>query len=139
MHENEPAHWFDDAAMAKAVARLFFQAGRRRSRYRALAAVPAGDVFPGVAIPSGHTPGHTTFMIAGVEQLLIKGDTVHVPEVQTAQVCMEVDTDQEAAAVHRKVFDMVATDRLLVTGMHLHFPGFAAGARGHRLSADPGR
>jgi hypothetical protein len=23
------------------------------------------------------------------------------------------------------VFDMVASDRLLVTGMHLHFPGFA--------------
>jgi hypothetical protein len=27
------------------------------------------------------------------------------------------------------VFDMVATDRLLVTGMHLHFPGFAHLAR----------
>jgi hypothetical protein len=23
------------------------------------------------------------------------------------------------------VFDMVATDRLAITGMHLHFPGFA--------------
>ena len=25
----------------------------------------------------------------------------------------------------RRVFDMVATDRLAITGMHLHFPGFA--------------
>jgi glyoxylase-like metal-dependent hydrolase (beta-lactamase superfamily II) len=136
MHENEPAHWFDDAAMAKGSERekkLFFQAGREqvapyRDRWRLFR---QGEVFPGVtAIPRpGHTMGHTTFMISsGSEQLLIWGDTVHVPEVQTArpEVCMEVDTDQDAAAAsRRKVFEMVATDRLLVTGMHLHFPGFA--------------
>ena len=87
-----------------------------------------------------HTPGHTTFMISsGKEQLLIWGDTVHVPEVQTArpEVCMDFDTDQDmAAASRRKVFDMAATDRLLVTGMHLHFPGFAHLVRngtGYRL------
>jgi len=41
-------------------------------------------------------------------------------------VCMEFDTDLYAAAVtRRRVFDMVATDRLAITGMHLHFPGFA--------------
>ena len=38
---------------------------------------------------------------------------------------MVVDTDPDAAAAtRRKVFDMVASERLLVTGMHLHFPGF---------------
>jgi glyoxylase-like metal-dependent hydrolase (beta-lactamase superfamily II) len=147
MHENEPAHWFDDAAMAKGSERerkLFFQAGREqvapyRDRWRLF---KQGEVFPGVtAIPRpGHTPGHTTFMISsGSEQLLIWGDTVHVPEVQTArpEVCMEVDTDQDAAAASRRqVFDMAATDRLLVTGMHLHFPGFAHLVRegtGYRL------
>jgi glyoxylase-like metal-dependent hydrolase (beta-lactamase superfamily II) len=88
-------------------------------------------VFPGVtAIPRhGHTPGHTTFLISsGNDQLLIWGDIVHVPEVQTArpEVCMEFDTDANAAAAaRRQVFDMVASDRLLVTGMHLNFPGFA--------------
>ena len=85
-------------------------------------------MFPGVtAIPChGHTPGHTSFLISsGNEQLLIWGDTVHVPEIQTArpEVCMEFDTDPDAAAVtRRRVFDMVATDRLAITGMHLHFP-----------------
>ena len=147
MHENEPKHWFDDAAMAKGTDRerkLFFQAGREqvapyKDRWRLF---KQGEVFPGVtAIPRpGHTPGHTTFMVSsGNEQLLIWGDTVHVPEVQTAlpEVCMEVDTDQDAAAVsRRKVFDQVATDRLLVTGMHLHYPGFAHLVRegmGYRL------
>jgi hypothetical protein len=50
---------------------------------------------------------------------------------------MVFDTDEKgAAASRRKVFDMVATDRLAVTGMHLHFPGFAHLARsgtGYRL------
>jgi glyoxylase-like metal-dependent hydrolase (beta-lactamase superfamily II) len=147
MHEKEPEHWFDDAKMAKGTDRekkLYFQAGRDqvapyKDRWRLF---KEGEVFPGVtAIPrTGHTPGHTTFMISsGKEQLLIWGDTVHVPEVQTArpEVCMEFDTDKDmAAASRRKVFDMVATDRLLVTGMHLHFPGFAHLVRdggGYRL------
>jgi glyoxylase-like metal-dependent hydrolase (beta-lactamase superfamily II) len=147
MHQREPEHWFDDARMAKGNERekkLFFQAGREqvapyRDRWRLFT---GGEVFPGVtALPRpGHTPGHTTFMISsGKEQLLIWGDTVHVPEVQTArpEVCMDFDTDKDMAQVSRReVFDMAATDRLLVTGMHLHFPGFAHLVRsgsGYRL------
>ena len=136
MHENELPHWFDDGAMAKAderSAKLFFQAGREQvAPYKKQTRLfKSGEVFPGVtAVPSlGHTPGHTAYLIAsGQDQLMIWGDTVHVPEVQTArpEVCMEFDTDADgAAASRRQVFDMVATDRLLVTGMHLHFPGFA--------------
>jgi glyoxylase-like metal-dependent hydrolase (beta-lactamase superfamily II) len=147
MHESEPAHWFDDTKMAKGTERekkAFFQAGREqvtpyKDRWRLFR---GGEVFPGVtAIPRpGHTPGHTNFMInSGKEQLLIWGDTVHVPEIQTArpEVCMDFDTDKDLAADSRpKVFDMVATDRLLVTGMHLHFPGFSHLVRdgsGYRL------
>jgi hypothetical protein len=53
---------------------------------------------------------------------------VHVPEIQTArpEVTIAFDTDPDAAiASRRRVFDMAASDRLLVAGMHLHFPGFA--------------
>jgi glyoxylase-like metal-dependent hydrolase (beta-lactamase superfamily II) len=136
VHENEPRHWFDDAKMAQATERakkLYFQCAREQTTpYKERTRLfTAGEIFPGVtAIPRpGHTPGHTTFLISsGKDQLLIWGDIVHVPEVQTArpEVCMEFDTDAEAAAAQRrKVFDMVATDRLLVTGMHMHFPGFA--------------
>ena len=39
---------------------------------------------------------------------------------------MEFDTDADAAATaRRQVFDMVVAERLAITGMHLHFPGFA--------------
>lgn len=147
MHENEPRHWFDDAAMAKGDERekkLFFQAGREqtvpyRDRWRLF---QKGEVLPGVtAVPiPGHTPGHTGYMInSGGESLLIWGDIVHVPELQTArpEVCMAFDTDKaQAEATRRRIFDMVATDRLLVTGMHLHFPGFTHLVRqgtGYRL------
>ncbi|MET0674497.1 MAG: MBL fold metallo-hydrolase [Bradyrhizobium sp.] len=140
MHENEPKHWFDDGAMAKAderTAKLFFQAGREqvapyKSRTRLFT---SGEVFPGVtAVPShGHTPGHTAFLVeSGNEQLMIWGDTVHVPEVQTAipEAGMGYDTDLAAAAASRKrMFDRVATDRLLIAGMHLHFPAFSRLAR----------
>ena len=147
LHENEIAHWFDDAKMAQGTERekrLFFQAGREqvlpyKDRWRTF---KEGEVFPGVtAIPRpGHTPGHTTYMLSsGNQRLLIWADTVHVPEVQTVrpEVCMDFDVDKEqAAASRRKVFDMVATERLLVAGMHLHFPAFAHLVRdgtGYRL------
>ncbi len=140
MHENEPAHWFDDGQMAKAddqSAKLFFQAGREqvapyKSRMRLF---KSGEVFPGViAVPShGHTPGHTAYLVeSGNEQLMIWGDTVHVPEVQTAfpEAGMAFDTDLAAAAASRKrMFDRVATDGILIAGMHLHFPAFSRLAR----------
>ena len=140
MHENELPHWFDDGAMAKADERakkLFFQAGREqvapyKSRTRLF---KQGEVFPGVtAVPShGHTPGHTAYLVAsGNDQLMIWGDTVHVPEVQTAipAAGMGFDTDLDAAAAsRRRMFDRVSADGVLVAGMHLHFPAFSRLAR----------
>jgi len=140
MHENEPAYWFDDGEMSKADERarqLYFVAGREqvepyRKRMRLFR---EGEVFPGVtAVPSlGHTPGHTAYLIAsGSDQLMIWGDTVHVPEVQTAfpEAGMAFDTDLAAAAAARKrMFDRVSTDGILIAGMHLHFPAFSRLAR----------
>jgi glyoxylase-like metal-dependent hydrolase (beta-lactamase superfamily II) len=135
VHENEPRHWNDDAAMARGTEReqrLFFQLAREQmAPYRQrMRLFRDGEVLPGItAIPChGHTPGHTAFLIAsGNEQLLIWGDTVHIPEVQVPRpdATVVVDSDPAAAATsRRRIFDMAATERLLVSGMHLHFPGF---------------
>jgi glyoxylase-like metal-dependent hydrolase (beta-lactamase superfamily II) len=140
MHQNELPHWLDDGAMAKANERdkkLFFQAGREQvAPYKKqMRLFMQGEVFPGVtAVPShGHTPGHTAYLIAsGNDQLMIWGDTVHVPEVQTAipEAGMAFDTDLAAAAASRKrMFDRVSADGVLIAGMHLHFPAFARLAR----------
>jgi glyoxylase-like metal-dependent hydrolase (beta-lactamase superfamily II) len=137
VHENEPRHWDDDAAMARASERekkLYFQAAREqiapyRDRLRLFST--SGEVFPGVtAMPlHGHTPGHCGYLISsGSESLLIWGDIIHVPEIQVPrpEVTMEFDTDPvAAAATRRRTFEMVANERLLVAGMHIHFPGFA--------------
>jgi glyoxylase-like metal-dependent hydrolase (beta-lactamase superfamily II) len=140
VHEAEVAHWHDDALMAQATERQkirYFQAARRQlAPYRdRVSTFRHGEVFPGItAIPiPGHTPGHTAFLVeSGGESLLIWGDTVHVPEVQLArpEVTMEFDSDPDAAAAaRRRIFDMAASERLLVAGMHLHFPGFGRMAK----------
>lgn len=137
VHENEPRHWDDDAAMARASERaraLYFQAAREqiapyRDRLR-----PFNDtveVFPGVrTMPlPGHTPGHTGYLISSAgESLLIWGDIVHVPEIQIPrpEVTIEFDTDPAAAtATRRRVLEMAVREQLVVAGMHLHYPGFA--------------
>ena len=137
VHENEPRHWLDDGEMSRAGERekkMYFECTRGQiapyhNQTRTFSA--STEVFPGIrSIPMhGHTPGHSGYMIAsGDQSLLIWGDIIHVPEVQVPrpEVTMAFDTDQHAAAATRKrVFDMVATDKQLIAGMHVHFPGFA--------------
>ncbi|WP_428492373.1 MBL fold metallo-hydrolase [Rhodopila sp.] len=137
VHENEPRHWRDDAAMNRADDRartLYFQCAREQiAPYHNQTRTFSGEVevFPGVtSLPlHGHTPGHSGYRIAsGDKSLLIWGDIIHVPEVQVPrpEVTMAFDTDpQAAAATRRRTFDMVTADRQLIAGMHVHFPGFA--------------
>jgi glyoxylase-like metal-dependent hydrolase (beta-lactamase superfamily II) len=135
MHEAEPRYWLDDAEMARAPndrARSMFEHSRAQiAPYKARTRLfNGGEVFSGiVAMPiPGHTPGHTGYMISSRgQQLLIWGDVVHVPEVQVAMpdTGTNFDVDYEQATISRKkVLDQVASDRLLVAGMHLHYPGF---------------
>jgi glyoxylase-like metal-dependent hydrolase (beta-lactamase superfamily II) len=135
VHANEPKHWFDDEKMSRAsdlYKHLHFQMTREQTRpyLDRMRTFVEGEVFPGVtAIPShGHTPGHTSFLIESAnERLLVWGDTIHIPEVQFARpdIAMVPDTDPDAAVTsRRRLLDMAAQERLLVTGMHMHFPGF---------------
>jgi glyoxylase-like metal-dependent hydrolase (beta-lactamase superfamily II) len=137
VHENEPKHWRDDGAMSRANERakqLYFQCAREQiAPYHNVTRTfsRAEEVFPGVtSVPlHGHTPGHSGYMVSsGKDSLLIWGDIIHVPEIQVPHpdVTIEFDTDpHQAAATRKRTFDMVATDRQLIAGMHVHFPGFA--------------
>ena len=92
--------------------------------------VASGEVLPGITIEPlpGHTPGHSGYLIAsGKESVLIWGDIVHWPDIQIPrpEVAIAFDTDRNQAIETRtKLLDRVATDNLLVGGMHLNFPGF---------------
>jgi glyoxylase-like metal-dependent hydrolase (beta-lactamase superfamily II) len=141
LHGAELAYWDDPASATRAAETgqgvpYFAAAQVQLAPYRQrLRLFQGGEVFPGVtAMPlPGHTPGHSGFAIAsGEETLLIWGDIVHVPEIQVPrpEVGMQFDVEPElATATRRRIFDMAAADRLLVAGMHLHFPGFAHLAR----------
>ena len=67
-------------------------------------------------------------MASGDAALLIWGDVLHVQDVQARrpEVGVIFDTDPEGAVQsRRRALDMAAQDRLMVAGMHLHFPAFS--------------
>ena len=139
VHAAEPRFWGDDGILAKAsdqdrhfigLARATMQAYGNRMRE-----ITGGEVLRGItAVPEpGHTPGHTGWMVAsGGDSLLIWGDIVHMPGVQFARpragVGFDIDGAQ-AIATRQRIFDMAATDRLRIAGMHLDFPAFGHVAR----------
>jgi glyoxylase-like metal-dependent hydrolase (beta-lactamase superfamily II) len=92
------------------------------------------ELFPDVAsveLP-GHTPGHCGFRVGGREGVLIWGDIMHLPEVQSAypDATLVFDFDgKQAAASRRKMLEMAVADQLLVAGMHMHFPAYGHIAR----------
>lgn len=97
---------------------------------------PGAEVIPGItSLPApGHTPGHTIFRIAdGDAQAMFLADVTNRPEIMMAhpdwQIVFDFDGDA-AAATRRRVLDMVATDRIRVTGYHYPFPanGYVARA-----------
>ena len=154
MHEAEWAYWSDSANAAE-VERSgrgvpYFAAGQRQMApyVDRLQTFTGGEVAPGItAMPlPGHTPGHTGYRIAsGGDGLLIWGDIAHVPEVQIPRPAVTVvyDVDPAAAAAsRRRILDETATGRTLVTGMHLHFPGYCHVVRecdDYRLLPEPWR
>ena len=133
MHEDERAHWSNDERMQQAQGRqqLYFETARARLAAYAdrIRTFRSGQVFPGItAVPiPGHTPGHTAYLIeSGGESLMIWGDIVHMPELQLPrpEISTAMDTDPAGAvATRRSVLDRVASDRQLVAGMHIGFPG----------------
>jgi glyoxylase-like metal-dependent hydrolase (beta-lactamase superfamily II) len=144
VHEAEIAFWFDDAAMAAATPRArtrYFEAARFRlapykGRIRTFREGEVLSAISGIPCP-GHTPGHSAYRFSSSgEDLLIWGDTVHIPELQIPRpdITMLYDTNQPLAAASRMaMFDLAVRDNLLIGGMHLHFPGFA------RMTRENGR
>jgi glyoxylase-like metal-dependent hydrolase (beta-lactamase superfamily II) len=87
------------------------------------------EVAPGILArdTNGHTPGHTSFVVSsGAKTVLIQADVTagYAPLVVTNptwQVGGDMDGAQ-AEATRRKLYDMLATDRMLVSGYHFAFP-----------------
>jgi glyoxylase-like metal-dependent hydrolase (beta-lactamase superfamily II) len=137
--ETEMAFWEDDAKKAAApeARRSSFDSARTAVAPYAgkLRRFGFGEIMPGleaIAMP-GHTPGHTGYMLSsGGERLLIVADVFHVPEVQAARPEVGVGFDNDPAQAirtRRTVLQRAVDEDLLVTGMHMSFPGFSRIAR----------
>jgi glyoxylase-like metal-dependent hydrolase (beta-lactamase superfamily II) len=101
------------------------------------------EVAPGILAQDthGHTPGHTSFVVAsGSGKVLIQADVTagYAPLVvanPTWQVGGDMDGTQ-AEQTRRKLYDMLAADRMLVSGYHFPFPSPAyieKAGNGYRL------
>ena len=143
VQEHEAAFWLDGDIPADAPAPL----RQAKELARRMVAPYAGRLhrFKGAPLPGveamplqGHTIGHTGYRFGtGADQLLIWGDICHMPDVQIAhpEIGVVFDADPAMAiATRRAVFKFVATERIMVAGMHMNFPGFmhlVAGAAGY--------
>jgi glyoxylase-like metal-dependent hydrolase (beta-lactamase superfamily II) len=89
------------------------------------------DVVPGITVQGtpGHTPGHTSYVIAsGSEQVYVQSDVTHVPFLFVRHPDWHAYYDQDGAmaeATRRKVYDMLAAEKMRVQGFHYPFPSLA--------------
>lgn len=75
----------------------------------------------------GHTPGHLAFRLeSGGGQMAVTSDTANHYVWSLGHPDWEVAFDMDkaqAAETRRRVFDMIAADRMAVAGYHMPFPG----------------
>jgi glyoxylase-like metal-dependent hydrolase (beta-lactamase superfamily II) len=132
--------WHDDAIMASVPesSRMFFQMGRDTTapyHNRLRLFEREEEVLPGLtAMPlPGHTPGHSGFTLnSGDASLLFWGDIIHAPGLQFTHpdwvVVFDIDPAL-AAQTRRQLLDRASADNMLLTGMHIDFPGLGRALR----------
>ena len=145
-------YFMDDGEMSRAPAgrmqdvfknarRVFDAIGRKVTQYEAGKDVIAG--IAAVATP-GHTPGHVSHVVSsGKASVYVQADVTHVPHLFARNPGWHAFYDQDgpmAEATRRKVYDMLAAERMPVQGFHYPFPSLAhveKTATGYREVAMP--
>jgi glyoxylase-like metal-dependent hydrolase (beta-lactamase superfamily II) len=129
----ESAFWMDDGNMSKAQGGL---AGAFKNVRRVMGAVTKQitkyewnkEVAPGITAIStvGHTPGHTSFVVAsGNSKLLVQSDVTNNPHLFLRHPGWHVAYDMDGAKAEetrRKFYDMAAAEKMLIAGFHFPFP-----------------
>ena len=86
------------------------------------------EVIPGVTAigTPGHTPGHTSHVIASeTNTVYVQADVTHAPFLFARHPDWHFMLDVEpveAEATRRKVYDMLVAEKMLVQGFHYPFP-----------------
>jgi glyoxylase-like metal-dependent hydrolase (beta-lactamase superfamily II) len=129
--------WTDDGEMSRAPQgrmtdmfknnrRVFDALGRKVTPYE-----PNKEIVAGItSVPTyGHTPGHNSHIVAsGGSKVYVQADVTNVPFLFARNPGWHLMFDQDAQAAEttrRKVYDMLAGERMMVQGFHYPFPGLA--------------
>jgi glyoxylase-like metal-dependent hydrolase (beta-lactamase superfamily II) len=129
--------WTDDGEMSRAPQgrmadlfknsrRVFDALGRKVTPYE-----PNKEIVTGITpvATNGHTPGHSSHIIAsGNAKVYVQADVTNVPFLFARNPGWYIVFDQDpqaAEATRRKVYDMLAAEKMLVQGFHYPFPGLA--------------
>ena len=129
--------WMDDGEMSRASAgrmqglfannrKVFDALNRKVTPYEM-----GKEVAPGilaVATP-GHSIGHTSHIISsGSGKVYVQADVTHLPQLFVRNPGWHANLDQDpkmAEETRRKVYDMLAAERMMVQGFHYPFPAVA--------------
>jgi glyoxylase-like metal-dependent hydrolase (beta-lactamase superfamily II) len=131
----EHKFWMDDGEMSRA------PKGRMEGLFKNNRRVFSGEVLkhlrtyewdkevvPGITAVGtpGHTPGHTSHVVAsGSSKVFVQADVTHVPYLFARHPGWHAFYDQDgpmAETTRRKVYDMLAAERMAVQGFHYPFP-----------------
>jgi len=132
---EEHKFWMDDGEMSRA------PKGRVEGLFKNNRRVFSGEVLkhlrtyewdkevvPGITAVGtpGHTPGHTSHVVAsGSSKVFVQADVTHVPYLFARHPGWHAFYDQDgpkAETTRRKVYDMLAAERMAVQGFHYPFP-----------------
>ncbi len=135
--EVEWNFWMDDAEMARAPKgrmadlfannrRVFDAIGRKVRAYKWDTEIAPGVLALGTP---GHTPGHTAYMISsGGKRVFVQSDVTNNSALFVPNPHWHAffDQDAEAAeATRRRVYDMVAAEKIPVQAFHHRFPALS--------------
>jgi glyoxylase-like metal-dependent hydrolase (beta-lactamase superfamily II) len=135
--EAEWSFWMDDSEMSRAPQgrmselfhnnrRVFDALGRHVTRFAWDAEVAPGVTAVGTP---GHSIGHTSFVVAsGSGRVLVQGDVNNNAVVFARHPDWQGWFDQDpaqAAATRRRVYDMLAAEKMPVQAYHHPFPGLS--------------
>ena len=135
---KEHAYWLDEGEMSRSPTK------RIADNHKNVRRVISGEVLkrlrtyewdkevlPGVTAVGtpGHTPGHTSHIVtSGASKVYVQADVTHAPFLFARHPGWHAFYDHEpvlAEATRRKVYDMLAAERMTVQGFHYPFPSVA--------------
>jgi glyoxylase-like metal-dependent hydrolase (beta-lactamase superfamily II) len=122
--------WVQDFGIIEVNHRVFAALGERLRTVRM-----EGEIAPGIrSVGSpGHTPGHIALVVSsGGEDLLMVGDAIANSHTHFERPDWQLALDLDMAGAprtRRRLLDWAATDRLILQGFHLPFPGVGHAVR----------